>query len=189
YRRPGRRRRARVDQVGNGLSLRNVDLTVQKRTLAELARPRHAASEPKGALHQQIHDQRATVSVQLENVLPGERRRRGEVQGETLIQRVALAVQETREPREPRRRQVSEDRACDARHVRPGHPNDSDRPSPGGTGDGDDGVRGAHRPSLRDAAHRYTTPRTGTPKAWPLPGQRAARVRSAACSALLEPPG
>ena len=40
-----RRRGARVDQIGNGFGLRDVDLAVQKGALAELARPRHAASE------------------------------------------------------------------------------------------------------------------------------------------------
>ncbi|MNL86659.1 hypothetical protein D3C87_2154530 [compost metagenome] len=64
--------RAGFNQVGNRLGLRQVELVVEKRTLAELTRPRQAAAQLQAALQQHVQDDWATVPLQLQHILTGE---------------------------------------------------------------------------------------------------------------------
>ena len=86
--------RARVDQVGDRFGLRNIHLAVAKGPFAELARPSHAAPELEHSPEHEIHDERAAMSLQLQDMLAGERSGRGEIQGEALIQAIALERRE-----------------------------------------------------------------------------------------------
>jgi len=83
--------RAGVDQVGNRLGLGEIDLSVEKGTLAELSRFSHAQSgQPalaavgvdffgrlEAACEQQLQHHRTAVRLQFEHVLPSEGMRGG----------------------------------------------------------------------------------------------------------------
>ncbi len=140
-----RRRRAGVDQVGDRLGLRHVDLAVQEGTFSEFPWLGLPAAQLQQAPHQKVGDHCAAMPVQLEHVLAGERGRCGKVQRQSLIQRVARGVEKTRHLGAARRRQVSQNRDRKARHQRAGDPHDANRPAARGGCDGHDGIRRGHR--------------------------------------------
>ena len=61
-----------IDQIGDGFRLNYVHLAVQERALAEFARPGHPAPKVQQPLQQQVHDERAPMALQLQDVFPGE---------------------------------------------------------------------------------------------------------------------
>ena len=135
------RRCTRADQIGHGFGLRDVHLAVQKGALAELARPRHPATELERPLQQQIHHQRAAVPLQFQDVLTGERCGAGKYTGEALIDAIAASVEKIRASRARR------GGSCMPRIARAirgtsgtGNPNDADGASARGGRDGDYGV-------------------------------------------------
>jgi hypothetical protein len=103
-RRRARRGRARrVDQVGDALGLREVELAVQERAPRELARPGDARAERDAAREQRSQRRGAAVPVELDDGLAGVRRRRGERDREPLVDRRALRVAERGERGRARR--------------------------------------------------------------------------------------
>ena len=106
------RRRARgrlgagVDQVGDGLGLRQVELVVEKRALGELARPGDAQGGQDGrsvaavdrrrgfetAREQQLQHDRTAVRLQLEHVLSGVRMRRRKEDRQAVVDRRSGSV-------------------------------------------------------------------------------------------------
>ena len=85
-----------VDQVGDGLRLREIELVIQECTLGELPGLCPPCAQGKRRIHQQGHDDRPAVAVQLDDRFAGERRGTSKIQGQPLVQRLAPCVQEGR---------------------------------------------------------------------------------------------
>ena len=155
--RAGRRARrglgARVDQVGHGLGLRQVELVVEEGALGELAGPGEAKARQtrragiavdlgrglQAAREQELHHDRPAVRLQLEHVLAGVGMRRGKVDRQAAIDRRALPVEERHQGRVARLERRGR-RAQLASRARPlsGNADDADRAAPAGGGDRDD---------------------------------------------------
>ncbi len=94
----GGRCRRSVNQIGNRLGLRQVDFVVEKRPLGELTRlgdaqaGQHLRAGLQAARQQQLQHDRAAVGLQLQHVLAGVGVRRGKVQRQPLVNRLAVAV-------------------------------------------------------------------------------------------------
>ena len=146
------RRGAGIDQIGDRLGLRDVDLAVQEGALAELARPRRAAAELERAPHQHVEHEDAAVALQLQHVLAGERSGRRKIQGEPSIDGLAVARRESSRAAPAARRGSSPSRS--PRSAAPRDPTARTIPTaprPGSAGDGDDGVGRVHGTSVRPA--------------------------------------
>ena len=160
----GRRFGAGIDQVGNRFGLGQVELVVQKGTLAELARLGHAQAGQQRRLRvvlcglrrflwmgrlgrhlqaagqQQLQHHGAAVGLQLQHVFAGEGVRAGKVQGQSVVDGLACAVPE----REVGGLAGAEGAPKQGRHQRlqspPGHPHNAHGPPARSGGNGNDGV-------------------------------------------------
>ena len=165
-RRARRGRRRRVDEVGDALGLREVELAVEKRALRELARPREARAELDAAREQQPQHRRAAVAVQLEHVLAGVGARRREVERDALVERLAVARRETwrasRRAARVARRTIP---AMIAGTPAPGHADDADAAAAGRRGDRRDRVgRRTCAPSRRRGPRIASAPASPAPR-------------------------
>jgi hypothetical protein len=131
----------RVDQVGDALGLREVELAVQERAAGELARLGDARAERDAAREQQAHRGGAAVPVELDDGLAGVRRRRGKRDREPLVDRRAVRVAERRERSMARRQRRAGDRVRDRHHARggAGYADDADAAATGRRRDRGDG--------------------------------------------------
>ena len=114
------RRRRRFDQVGDAFRLREIELAVEERALRELPGLGEARAKLEAPREQQSQADRAAVTVQLEHRFAGVRGRRGEVQREPLVERLALRAAECRERRDTGRKRSC--RRCRERSRRVSHP-------------------------------------------------------------------
>ncbi len=87
---------AGVDEIGDRLGLRQVQLVVQVGALRELTRLRAARTELERRARSALDQQRAAVAVQFEHGLAGVGMRRREIQRQPFIERCAVGAQETR---------------------------------------------------------------------------------------------
>ena len=95
HRRPRRLGRAGGDQIGYRFGLGQVELIVQKRPLAKLARSGGDRTQLQGPGKQQIEHHRTAVAVQLQHVLTGKRLRAWEKQRDALVDGLPLGVAES----------------------------------------------------------------------------------------------
>ena len=140
---PGRAGRLHVaggDQVGDGLGLGQVELAVEERAFAELARAGLAGTQRDAARHQLAQHDRAAVRLQFGHVLAGEAGGTGEIQRDPVIQQGAVGIAETCVMRDARRQGPGADGFGDQPRLRPGQPHDTDPARPGRAGDGNDGL-------------------------------------------------
>jgi hypothetical protein len=135
-----------IDQVGHGLGLGQVELAVEKGAQRELARLRQAQvarrAEFEAARQQQLQHHRAAVGLQFEHVLAGVGIRRGEEQGQAVVDRRALGVEEGAVVGQARGQGALRDRSRQRRQVAARDAHDADRAAAGRGGDGDDRVVG-----------------------------------------------
>ena len=106
-------RGARLDEIGDGLGLREIHLVVQERAQRELAGLGRTRAEREHAFEQQAEHDRSAVRVQLQHVLTSKGMRRGKVQRKPAIDARAVGAAIVREPRVSRRRQRTEKRGAD----------------------------------------------------------------------------
>ena len=97
---------AGINQVGNGFSLRQVDLVIQKSPFSELSGLRHPylrqtgltvrridlASRFQATRQQQLKHDRAAMRLQLQHILAGIGMRRGEKNRQPLINHLTLRI-------------------------------------------------------------------------------------------------
>ena len=143
--------RAGLDQVGDGLGLRQVQLVVKEGALAELARSRLPRAQGQAAVQQQIEHHRPAMPLQFQHILAGERMRAGEEQQDALVQHLALGVAPGTVMGVARARRAAAQRLGDRQGQRPGNPHDADAPTTLGGGDGGDGVTAVHGTFLHKA--------------------------------------
>ena len=105
--------RAAVDQVRDGLRLRQVDPVVQERSLREFARSGLPGAEFENAPQQDVEHHRSAVALKLKHVFTGQRVRRGKVERQALVDRVASGVEEIPQRGQARWRQVAQQRRGD----------------------------------------------------------------------------
>ena len=158
---------ARVDQVGDGFGLREVELVVEESALGELARRGDAQSGQallarrivtlarglEAARDQQLQHDRATVRLELEDVFAGVRMRRREEDRQTAVDGVAIGREERDVGRVARRERARpRDRLDERRETAARYAHDADRAAPARR-DGDDRIRPA-RQLLQDCPPR-----------------------------------
>jgi len=135
---------AGIDEVGHGLGLGQVQLVVEERAGREFARVRDAQAEAAAGLQAACEDQlqqhRAAVGLQFQDVLAGVGIRRGEVDRQALVQRLALRVEDGTVVRHARRQRLRADGGDQRGQVASGCTHDAHRTAAGGRGDGDDRV-------------------------------------------------
>ena len=85
-------RALRVDQIHDGLGLREIHFSVQKGTLSEFSRISGTRPAGKPAVQNTLGDENATVAVEFDNVLTRVTRRPLEAEQKAMIQRTALRV-------------------------------------------------------------------------------------------------
>ena len=78
---------AGLDQVGDGLGLGQVELVVEKCTLAELTGPSQACTQLQATAQQQVEHHRAAMALQLQHVFACEGVGAGEVDGQAFVKR------------------------------------------------------------------------------------------------------
>ena len=142
-----------ADQVRDRLRLHEVELVVVVGALGELARPREPRAELERARDEQVHDDRAAVAVQLEHVLAREGIRRGKVDREPDVDRLAGAIREHGDRRMSRRRQLPQHAGPDRARLGAGDADDPDAAAAGRRRARDDRVGdGAHGPACARTA-------------------------------------
>ena len=151
--------------------LREIELVVEERARRELARVRQtqpdAAARFEQAREDQLQHHRAAVRLQLQHVLAGVRIRRGEMDGQALVERLALRVEDGAKVRDARRQRPRADGRGQRRQVAPRRPHDAHGAASGRGGDRDDRIvqvgergGGVHRGSIV-AAHEKRRERHG----------------------------
>ena len=136
--------RAGVDEVGDRLCLREVQLVVEERALREFPRQGAPRAELRHPRHQRLEHQRSAVAVQLEDVLAGVGMRPGEEEREAGIDRLLRGIEEASEAGAARQRQLAEQYGGDLGDPRTRDADDPDPASSGRGGRRHDGIGAAH---------------------------------------------
>ena len=145
---------AGINQVGNGLGLRQVDFVVQKSPLRELARLGRAQAWQQGlagqriglgcclqaALQQQLQHHRPAMGLQFKHVLAGVRVRGREKQGQALVYGLAGRVQKRTISGQAWLQLLARELLGQSPQARARDTHHAHRAPAGGGGDGDDGV-------------------------------------------------
>jgi len=137
---------ARIDQVGHGLGLGQVQLVVEKRPLGEFPGLRGAQARQRESGHlqaarkQELQHHRPAMRLQLEHVLAGVAARRGKPQREPPVDGLAARIRERQVMHLARLRIAAEQRPHEARQGPSRDAHDAHRAAPRGRGDGDDGI-------------------------------------------------
>jgi hypothetical protein len=139
HRRTGSAGRCSIDQVGNRLGLGKVHLAVEEGTSAEFARFGQPGAEIQAAGEQQLHDHRAAVALQFEDVFAGKGMGIGKVEQQAGVDGAAVSRLEVGQCRVTGlgvcRSAQSKGQQIAARYT-----DDADTTTAGGRGDGGDGV-------------------------------------------------
>ncbi len=144
HRGPRRFTRAGVDEIGDGLGLREIQLLIEEGALSEFAGEGAARTQLQHASDQCFDDDRAAVTLQLQNVFAGIGMRRRKEQRHAGIDGILILGQKPREGRPPRRRQISENHRGDLRRLRTGDPHDPHASAPGRRRGGNNRVGACH---------------------------------------------
>jgi hypothetical protein len=132
--------RAARDEVRDGLGLEEIELVVQKRAQRELAGLGRPRAERVGVCEQRVAHDPAAVAVQLDDVLAGVGARRGEIEHEAAVERLAARAPERAELGVAGARVDAGERRADRARRWAGDPHDRDRAAAGGGGQGRDRV-------------------------------------------------
>src|ERR1022692_3146036 len=119
-----------ADEIGYRLRLSEVDLVIEKCPLGELTGLGQARAEIEAALQDQRQDPRATVTLELQNVFAGIRRRRGKEQRDAMIERVVIRAAKRSTRRHARHQRAADDAVDDAVEVWSRHPDDAEATAP-----------------------------------------------------------
>ena len=130
----------RLDQIGDGFGLHQVELVVQECPLGKLARLRGPGAQFERPVDQPLQDERAAVALQLEDVLAGEGLRRRKVEGNTAVDHLAGGIDEIAQGRVTGSRQRPDHLPCDVRYAGTRQPHDTEAAGSPRRGDGADGV-------------------------------------------------
>ena len=183
---------AGVDQVGDGLGLREVDLVVEEGALGELAGPRQPqAGQPRAsaggvdlggggeaAREQQLQHHRPAVGLELQYILAGVGMRRRKEQGQPLVDGPARGVEKGQIGGLARQQAAATERAH--QRLEPGarHPHDAHRPA---TGRGGNGRNGLARRRCGRQRGRHASARSGAQpplRAWAISASATCSERS-----------
>ncbi len=135
-----------LDQVGHAFGLREVQLAVQEGTAGEFTRLRQSRAELQAALQQQLHDHRAAMPLQLDDILAGEGSRPGEEKTKALVDRLARFIEEAGKAGDAGLRFASGQRAGEIPQAAAGHAHDTDASPARRRRDGSNRVRLPCRP-------------------------------------------
>ena len=162
-----------VDQVRDRFRLHEVDASVDERALGKLARVGPPRAEFEHPRKHEVKHHRAAMTLQFEDVLPGEGTRSREEEGDTAVQSGAVGIAEIAELGLSRCELPANDLLSDRRGRRSGHAYDADAAASGRRGNRRDGLRG-----VRCACHGLRrSPGTPSQELRPWP-RRCPRVRS-----------
>src|SRR5262245_57978897 len=153
----------RPDQVLDRLRLAEVETPVQERPFGELARPRGARAGREDRAQREVGDERSPVTVDRDDVLPGEARWSEHGEHQDLVDRLLRTRRvKAREPRAVRRLEVdgtsalpgAEDAPGDRHRLAPAQSDDRNRGRPRGRCQRGDRVLdvGRHAGRLADPA-------------------------------------
>ncbi len=146
--------RARVDEVGDCLGLRQVEAIIQKGAARELPRLGDACADRvpglETAREQHAQHDRPTVAMQFQHGLAGVGARSGKQQDKSGVEGLSACIQKLRVQCTPRLQPVGLLGAQDAQKYRlyaaPGNADDPDATAPGRCRDGDNWILiGSHR--------------------------------------------
>jgi hypothetical protein len=119
---------------------REVDAIVEERTFREFAGSSQASTELGAGAEHGVEDRGSTMTLQLDDVLPRERSRCAEADGDAVVQHPLRAVSKECVMSMPRTELQPGDRFTDAMGVGPGQSHDADAAATRRRGDGSDGV-------------------------------------------------
>ena len=131
---------ARLDEVGDGFGLGQVELVVEKGAFAEFTRPGQARTLFQGAAQQQVEDHRAAMALEFQHVFAGEGVGTGKEQRDAGVQHAAVGGEEVAVVGMPGRQLAAADRPRQRGGQGTGDADDADPATPGGGGDGGDTV-------------------------------------------------
>ena len=120
-----------VDEIRNSFRLREIDLVVQKRALAELAGPRQAGAAFHDAADDQIDDDRSAVTVQLKDIFAREGIWRWEEERDAHVDRLARRIDKSAVARQARLGNFAKHRLRDGAAQRARHTHDREPAAPG----------------------------------------------------------
>ena len=130
----------RVDEVGDGLGLGEVELPFQERAPRELTGFGEPCPRIQAGAQQLLHHHRSAMALELEHRLARIGVRRSVVERDSLVDALALCVAKRGECRMTRRWQAPEDRARDVGDLRPGDADYADAAFARWCGNGSNGV-------------------------------------------------
>ena len=128
--------RLAVNEIGNGLGLRQIELVVEEGAAGEFAGPCETRPELQRPLQQHVHDHRPAMPLQLQYILTGKGSRPTEKQCDALVNRLTSGVEESRMPCEARAREFPKHGLGDHWDTRTGDADDPNATAPGGSGYG-----------------------------------------------------
>ena len=133
-------RGAALDQVGHRFRLGKIQPAGEKGAFAELPRPSQPGAQVQALPDEHLHGDRAAVTLQFQNILPGIAARGGKADRDALVDHPAGSIPEFLQAGPSRRGQVTGQTARDAGHQGPGKPDDADSPASRRRGQGDNGI-------------------------------------------------
>jgi hypothetical protein len=122
--------RGALDQVRDRLGLDEVDPTVQKGPLAELAGTGGTGAKLEGATQQEVHHDRPAVSLKLEDILAREGVGCGKKERNSLVDLRPISRQEGCKCGSAGSRETADDPYRDGRNQRAGDPDDAHTADP-----------------------------------------------------------
>ncbi len=139
--------RGAVDEIGDGLRLRQVQLAVEEGPLGELAGPRQARAQFQYPLLEHVQHHGPAMALQFQDILTSEGAWRGKIKGDAVIQHTPVAGVEGQIGGVARRRTVAQQGLGDGGGGGPGDPHDAHAAASRRGGNGGDGVAGSHHTS------------------------------------------
>ncbi len=135
-----RRRGLAVDKIGHSLGLGKIHLVVEIGPLGKLAGPGKPGAKFQATVQQQVHDHGATMPLEFQHVFSGKRMGTPEVQGDALIDHLAIRIEKITEVGKSRLGEGGNDRLGNLRGQGTGHPDDTHATTPGRRGNSGDGI-------------------------------------------------
>ena len=135
------------DEVGDAFGLGQVELAVEEGAAGELTGLGHAGAELEAAGQQHLHDHRAAVALQFDDVFAGEGVGRREVEEEAFVDQPVIRAAKAGETGHAGLGHLAAEGGGKGGEIRPGNPDHPDATAPRGGGNRGDDVtrRSCHR--------------------------------------------